>query len=103
VVVIDDFLREEDLRGHFYREIGDRRLHCVLLHPGLATALERNRARNNKTFDTKKLEPIIHRLAKVVTAEVDGWIVVDNSGLTVEETVNRIIELSDRVGSPATA
>lgn len=102
VVVIDDFLREEDLRAHFYGEIGDRRLRRVLLKPTVSKVLARNRMRTNKTFDPKKLEPIIRRLAKAATTDVPGWIVVDNSDLTAEATVDRIIELSDRLERRAT-
>ena len=88
-----DIIREEDLRAHFYRELVDRRVHRVLLRPTVETALARNRSRTNKTFDTERLAPIIRRLARSLTTDLDGWIVIDNSRLTIEETVDQIVKV----------
>jgi len=100
VVVIEDVLREEDLRAHFYRELGDRRVRRVLLRPTVETALARNRSRTNKTFDTEQLAPIIRRLARSMTTDLDGWIVIDNSRSTVEETVDQIVKGFDSGTAP---
>jgi len=69
----------------------------VCLLPSLEENLRRNRERTNKPFDDTFLEEIIahtnERYRKDVPA---GWIVIDNSAISVEETVGRILLKSDR-------
>jgi predicted ATPase len=91
LVAIDDVLREDDLRRVFYPELGDRRPRRVLLRPSFATALARNDERTTKAFDTKPLEPFIRRLHDSLARETAGWAVIDNSTLSVDETVSRVL------------
>src|SRR5207245_3961931 len=66
----------------------------VLLMPTLDIALERNRRRTNKPFDTAILDSVTRDLhAHLTSDDVDreGWTVIDSSSLSVEETVDTII------------
>ena len=91
IVVIDDVLREEDLRRQFYPELGERSVRRVLLKPPLATAIARNRERTTKDFDPERLVPIIERLHDSLAAEIAGWVVIDTSALSIAETVDRTL------------
>lgn len=92
-VVTDDVVREPDLIDYAPR-LGGRPLRKVFLTPALDICLERNRVRTHKRFDTRTLEPVIRRLHVGLAAANTpgaGWLVIDSSGLTVEETVDRIV------------
>lgn len=89
----------DDVIGTFAREAYDPLVHAgarrVLLLPSLAVALERNRTRTNKAFDTAILDPVtrdLHGMFERERADVDGWTVIDSSVLTLEQTVDAIIE-----------
>ena len=67
---------------------------CVLLMPTVEVALERNRTRTNKSFDTAVLEPVsrdVHERLKQARLDKMGWTVIDSSALSVEETVDAIV------------
>jgi shikimate kinase len=70
--------------------------HSVLLRASLETLLSRSATRTNKTFDPSFLEPTIRHLhaeLEVVPASaLEGWFVLDSSELTLEQTVDRILE-----------
>jgi hypothetical protein len=76
----------------------------VVLHPRLEVALERNRTRHTKSFDTSILEDAMRHIEADVgrDAERPGWHGIDNSDEPVEATVERIlaIERSADAGSP---
>lgn len=70
--------------------------HCVLLRPSLETLLARSATRTNKAFDPGVLEPTIRHLhtelEAVPASALEGWFVLDSSELTLEQTVDRILE-----------
>ena len=92
-VAIDDVLWPQDA-GVFLEALTGLNVRLVLLAPGLETALARNAARTNKTYDTATLVPLIEtihpgiRPGEYVAA---GWTVLDTSGLTVEETIDALL------------
>jgi predicted kinase len=90
-VVIDDVVREDDLRRDFVPELGKRPLRRVLLKPSLDVAITRNRGRTNKTFDLERLVPIITRLYESLAEHTEGWVVVDTTALTTEQTADVIL------------
>lgn len=64
----------------------------VLLLPSLETCLHRNATRTTKDFDTKLLEDIIRFTHSKYTEDAHAeWNVLDTTGFTVEETVDRIL------------
>jgi predicted kinase len=66
----------------------------VLLLPELETNQARNLARSNKSFDPAVLVETIqfvHRAFRRDVALMEGWIVIDNTTLTVEETIDRVL------------
>lgn len=67
----------------------------IVLHPPLQVALERNRARTHKGFDTSLLEPVIQLLDEDLRSQAapSGWHVLDNGRESVETTVDRILAL----------
>lgn len=92
-VVLDDVVRESDL--HQYTDhLASATLRKVLLNPTLETVLARNAAPRGKDFDMGVLEAACRGLHPLLVAENTaerGWIVVDSTGLTVEQTVEAIV------------
>ncbi len=68
----------------------------VVLHPRVEVALERNRTRTSKAFDTTILEGAIRSIdADLTGVEArQGWHRIDNSDEPVEATVERILSIS---------
>jgi chloramphenicol 3-O-phosphotransferase len=78
------------------REVGLRdRMVGVVLHPRLDVALERNRERQTKSFDTSILEPVMREIDAdlVRDASREGWHAIDNSDESVDATVDRILSI----------
>ena len=71
------------------------RLVGVVLHPRLQVALERNRARTSKAFDTTILEGVMREIDADLTNERprERWQRLDNSDEPVEATVERILSI----------
>lgn len=67
----------------------------IVLHPRLDVALERNRARTTKAFDTAMLEGVMLQIDQDLAADEQrsGWTRIDNSDERVERTVERILSL----------
>jgi hypothetical protein len=91
-VVIDDVV------GGLARDAYDKLIGAgarrVVLMPSLDVALERNRTRTNKGFDTAMLDPVTRDLHEYMTREntaAAGWTVIDSTALSVEQTVDEII------------
>ncbi len=66
----------------------------VLLAPNFNTALARNAARTNKTYDTATLIPLMEGVYPSIQPgeyATAGWTVLDTSGLTLEETVDALL------------
>jgi adenylylsulfate kinase-like enzyme len=77
-------------------EVGLRdRMLGIVLHPRLDVALERNRERQTKSFDTSILQPVMQEIDAdlVLDARRDGWHAIDNSDESVDTTVDRILSI----------
>lgn len=72
--------------------LGDRMV-GVILRPRLEVALQRNRTRRTKAFDTSILETAMRRIDADLAGDVarDGWHDIDNSDEPVAATVDRIL------------
>ena len=69
------------------------RLVGIVLHPRLEAALQRNRERQTKSFDTSILEQVMAEIDTDLARQPDrpGWHRLDNSDESVEATVVRIL------------
>lgn len=66
----------------------------ILLMPDLAVNLDRNHRRTNKPFDPRRLDETIEITNGYYRNDVPaGWHVIDNSALSVEETVELLLSL----------
>ncbi len=64
----------------------------VCLLPELAVNLERSHSRTNKTFDPHMLdETILFTNDRYRSGVPDGWLVIDNTCMTVQETAERVL------------
>ena len=88
---IDPELAESALEEHGLRE----RMIGVVLHPRLDVALDRNRSRQTKAFDTSVLEDAMRLIDADVARDAarPGWYAVDNSDESVESTVDRVLSI----------
>jgi thymidylate kinase len=92
---VDDVCSAQDFERDYAPHLSNLKPHRVLLLPSLAVALERNAMRTTKAFSSTTLEGVIRQLHAEFTAiDKPGWLVVDSSVLSVEETVDRILELT---------
>lgn len=68
----------------------------IVLVPPLEVALQRNRERTTKAFDTSVLEDVM----RVIDAELrrrpvpDGWVLIDNGAESLAATVVRVVAAS---------
>jgi len=93
-VAIDDVITAREVEEITAPALPGYAFHRILLLPRVSVALRRNRERTNKAFDTRVLNaPVrqIHRALSAQTLAPDAWRVIDNSDLTIEETIDRII------------
>jgi len=92
-VAIDNVVSVDDARV-FDTAFQNQPFHKILLLPRLETALERNRTRRNKSFDTSVLKGVIQRIHAEYGGQVLGadWTVLDTSELSLEQTVKKILE-----------
>ena len=84
-------------------EVGVRdELVGVVLHPNLGVALERNRRRQTKAFDTSILEGVMADIDRDLRAEGErpGWHRIDNGHESVDATVERILQLAPPARTP---
>ncbi len=89
-VVIDHCRNLSRWQQIITEELKGRLLVPVLLLPSVETALERNRTRSNKGFDTAILEDIIRHVDAEYRKGTDGWLVIDSSELNIDQTVDLI-------------
>ena len=92
-VTIDDVLWPTSIHA-LLDQLAGLEVRVVLLAPGIDTALARNAARTNKSYDTATLIPLIDGVYPSIVPEeyrAHGWTVLDTSGLTVEETVDALL------------
>lgn len=93
-VALDDVVFARDARTMYEPHLGGLRLVRVLLLPSVDVALARNAARTSKAFDTTVLAEPIRQLRDELAAQggaLAGWLVLDTSNLTVDETVEQIL------------
>ena len=65
----------------------------IVLHPPLAVALERNRARTTKPFDTSILEGVMAQIDEDLRTEPlpERWLRHDNAEETIRETADSVL------------
>ena len=94
-VAIDDVCSSRDFHADYEAHFADAQPYRVLLLPRLEVVLRRNSERTHKDFHHETLISVIRYLHAEYTAmDTRNWLVVDSSELTVEETVNLILERS---------
>jgi chloramphenicol 3-O-phosphotransferase len=95
-VVIDDVISSDDVSSIFAPAFDGFDFHKVLLQPRLEVALERNRTRTNKDFDPSFLEEPIRQIHAWMSAQElpNDWLRIDSSELSLEQTVDTILNLS---------
>jgi predicted ATPase len=65
----------------------------VLLKPDLVATMRRNAERRNKSFDTADLEPLLQRVyADIESQDWTDWTIIDSTELSLEATVDAILE-----------
>lgn len=95
-VVIDDVVFPVEAEELFVEPLSPFPVRKILLRPNLEVALARNATLTNKDFDASLLTQTIKELDLSMRAaqfEERGWTVVDSTWLTLEQTVERILEL----------
>jgi thymidylate kinase len=93
-VAIDDVLFPSEAEATIISSLWPYPVHKILLKPDVEIALERNVTRTNKNFDTSILADTIRKLHHSMPASLfarAGWLVVDNTSLSLEATVDRIL------------
>jgi len=99
-VVIDDFWDPYSQLQEYQRLWQDRQVQRVLLYPERKTALERNFQRSGTGESNEYIAGGVHLVYShletvVANLEKDGWHVLDSTVLSVDATVDRIL---DRAG-----
>jgi adenylylsulfate kinase-like enzyme len=92
-VAIDDVISPAEAQSLLVEALDSYAVHKVLLYPSVEAALERNARRANKSFDTQALRETIGALHQRISEQQyaeQGWIVIDTSEQTIEETVELI-------------
>ena len=91
-VAIDDVIFPAEAHELFVARLEGHMVQKVLLQPRLEVALARNATRTNKPFDTSLLTDTVRALHEAfATLDFAGWTVLDNSDITLEETVDAIL------------
>jgi chloramphenicol 3-O-phosphotransferase len=98
-VVIDDFYDPQSDLAEYQELIVTERVLTILLYPSFATAQERNIKRSgNSNFSeyiARGIDAVYgHLESSVDVLRAKGWMVLDTSHQTVEETVREIMERS---------
>jgi chloramphenicol 3-O-phosphotransferase len=95
-VVIDDVISSDDVSSLFEAPFAEFDFHKIFLQPRLEVALERSRTRTNKNFDPGFLEEPIRQIHAWMSAQElpNDWLRLDSSELSLEQTVDAILELS---------
>lgn len=94
-VAIDDVMFEGSMRSELEKPSQGYPLYKIFLIPDTETALQRNAKRTNKAFDTAVLVETIVNLSTAMREQntvAAGWIQIDTSNLTVEQTVDEILK-----------
>lgn len=96
-VAIDDVVFPDVLAGVYKAAFPD--LVAVMLCPGGRVCLERNAARLNKDFDPAVLADTISSLSREMAVKSEGFVILDNSGMSIVETAESILYLNARLVS----
>jgi chloramphenicol 3-O-phosphotransferase len=102
-VAIDDVIFPEEAQALYEVPLAGFDVCMVLLEPDLGVALRRNAERTNKGFDTSALEETTRALHAAMGDggfERMGWLVIDSSGMGVEETVDEVLRRCGATYSP---
>jgi hypothetical protein len=91
-VAIDDFWHVE-LRDGDYNPIIGNRVQRILLLPNLEVTLNRLRSRDGSTDHFEQAIRFVHHAIETRPELLTGWHVVDSSELSIDETVDCILEL----------
>jgi hypothetical protein len=95
-VVIDDFLFPADIQVFFTEVFVSYPVHKVLLLPSIEACMQRNAERVTGSFDTSALTNLLQTSHQIMMDDTafpkEGWIVVDSSGLTVDQTTQAILK-----------
>lgn len=92
-VAIDDIIMPDEVSHIFAPAFAGLDFYRVLLLPSVESALQRNRERTSKAFDTSVLIGTIqdlHQVFRSLAIPAD-WAVIESSQLTVDETVGAIL------------
>lgn len=95
-VALDDVVFPAETEALFVRPLRAYEIHKVLLLPRLDAVVRRNAERTNKHFDTVVLAETIGKLHRMFAEQEQdfraaGWLVLDSSEETLEETVAYIL------------
>ena len=88
-VAIDDVVFPKVLAEDYKAAFPE--LVAVMLCPGERVCLERNAARTNKNFDPTVLTDVISSLSREMASKFEGFVRLDNSGLSIFETAEAIL------------
>jgi hypothetical protein len=98
-VIIDDFFDPFTQLGEYDDLCGRADLHRCLVMPERETAIARNRNRGDPDFVASLEFGINHvydNIEPMVTSLADeGWTIIDNTRLTVDETVAKVEALAE--------
>ncbi|MDQ6694569.1 MAG: ATP-binding protein [Chloroflexota bacterium] len=100
-VAVDDVVFPDEAEELFIKALLPWQVRKILLLPSLEVAQARNARRTNKSFDTAQLTRVIRKLdldMRAAPYKQSGWAVVDNTELTLQQTVEQILKL-DRPGN----
>lgn len=100
VVVIDDFWDANSKLEEYQELYYYAYTHKVILYPSQDTAHERNLKRADSADTQQYLDEGIRQTYQslkdaIPELEADGWLVLDTTDLSVEETVDRILEWAE--------
>ena len=95
-VALDDVVFPAEIEAIYIKPLQAFSIYKVLLLPKLDTVLKRNAERTNKRFETTALVETIENLYKTFAEQENdfraaGWLVIDSSELTLEQTVAHIL------------
>ena len=96
-VVIDDFYDPHSKMAEYDALLAHSQTHRILLYPHKAAALERNLKRSGATEFSHYIADGIHAVYGYLETAIDelrdqGWIVIDSTTQSVEQTVDNILE-----------
>ena len=95
-VVVDDVIFPDQIRHHYDTVLTACNVHKVLLRPGIAETIARNKHRqidvDNAQLE-KIIKPIYDHFATfdLDTMEKESWLILDTSQYSIEETVSEIM------------